>query len=97
MIGFAIADKRIVSFLNNKGADFWKTLSTDILNRTLHAELQKTGKITYVSTGISNEQEIMRVSKGLKKSVLIHTQLSHDLEDANLKAISRLRDRTGKK
>jgi sialic acid synthase SpsE len=37
------------------------------------------------------------MSKRAKKTVLIHTQLSHPIEDANLKAISRLANLTGKK
>jgi len=97
LIGFAIADKSMVRFLNDSGADFWKTLSQDLSNYDLHSELQKTEKVTYVSTGLSCEKEITRMSNRLKTIILIHTEISHRIEDVNLKAISRLGKCTGRK
>jgi len=94
LIGFAIADKNMVHVLNHGGADFWKTISSDFSNYNLHRKLQKTGKVTYVSTGFSNEKEIIRISKKLRNIVLIHTQKSNLIEDCNLKAISRLSECT---
>ena len=96
LIGFAIVDKNMVSFLNSAGTDFWKSLSVSILDDNLLNELQKTNKLIFVSTGISGESEIVEVSKKLKNIKLIHTQLSQKIEDANLKAIDRLRSLTNK-
>lgn len=94
LIGFAIADKDMISFLDEAGADFWKSLSIDILNNILMKKLQKTNKLIFVSTGISNEDEILKVSKKLRNIKFIHTQLSHKVEDVNLKAITRLKKLT---
>lgn len=96
LIGFAITDKNMVSFLNAAGADFWKSLSTYISDDVLLNGLQKTNKPIFVSTGISSEDEIIKVSKRLKNIKFIHTQLSQRVEDANLKAISRLKKLTNK-
>lgn len=94
-IGFAVEDSSLVSFLDELGADFWKTLSTDISNYSLHECMQKTNKIMFLSTGMSNESEIFDLSRKLKNIKFIHTQLSHNLEDVNLKAISKLNELTG--
>lgn len=96
LIGFAVANKSMVSFLNMSGADFWKSLSISISDEDLQDELQKTGKLIFVSTGISDEEEVLRASKKLGNVKLIHTQLSQSVADTNLKAISRLRNLTGK-
>ena len=96
LIGFAIADKSMVPFLNEHGADFWKTLSKDILNDDLQAELQKAKKVTFVSTGLSDEKELLGVSKKLKNIKFIHTTISQSVEDTNLNAINRLKNLTNK-
>jgi len=95
LVGFAIVDKNMISFLDRCGADFWKSLSTSISDDNLQAKLKKTGKLVFVSTGISDEEEILNASKKLGNIKLIHTQLSPNVEDANLKVISRLRNLTG--
>jgi len=96
-LGFAIADPEIARFLDAGGADFWKTLSTDVRNTTLQHALTRTGKPLFISTGLSDEKEVVEVSKGIDRTGIkfIHTQLSHNVEDANLGAIKRLRDVTG--
>lgn len=96
LIGFAIADKNMVCFLDSAGADFWKSLSISISDDALLHELQKTNKTIFVSTGISGEREIVKISKKLKNIKFIHTQLSQKLEDSNLRAIDRLRKVTKK-
>ncbi len=96
LIGFTITDKSMVSFLNIIGADFWKTVYFSISDDALQSELQKTKKLTFVSTGTSGEKEILRVNKKLKNVRFIHTQLSHRVEDVNLKAISRLKNLTNR-
>jgi len=96
LIGFAIMDKNMVSFLDSAGADFWKSLSISISDSDLLDELEKTNKPVFVSTGISSESEIVKISKELKNIKFIHTQLSPKIEDTNLKAIDRIRVLTGK-
>lgn len=89
-IGFAIMDKSLIQFLNECGADFWKSLSISINDKKLLNEFQKTEKILLVSTGISNEKEIIEATKNLKNIRLIYTQLSADVKDSNLRAIEGL-------
>ncbi len=96
LIGFAIKDKDMIDFLDTAGADFWKTLSGSMRDADLLAQLQKTKKNMFVSTGFSSEEEIISVGKKLKNATFIHTQLSQKLEDSNLKAILRLRNVTKK-
>lgn len=96
LIGFAIADIAMIPFLNARGADFWKTLSSDISNYKLQNELQKTKKTVFISTGLSGEEEIIRAGEKFKNIKFIHTQLSSRIEDANLSAIKRIRAITGK-
>lgn len=96
LIGFAITDKSMISFLDSAGTDFWKSLSTSILDNALLNELRRTNKPIFVSTGISSESEIVKISKKLKNIKFIHTQLSQKVEDTNLKAIDRLRKVTNR-
>jgi sialic acid synthase SpsE len=96
LIGFAIKDKSTIAFFNSAGADFWKSLSISISDDNLLNELQKTNKPIFVSTGISDDSEIIKAGKKLKNIKFVHTQLSHGAEDANLKAIAHLRALTNK-
>jgi len=96
LIGFAIADKKMVSFLNEAGADFWKILSTSILDNALIKSCIKTNKLLFVSTGVSDEAEILKVSKKFKNVKFIHTQLSQQVKDVNLRAITRLKNLTSR-
>lgn len=96
LIGFAICDIKMVPFLSKSGADFWKVMSTSISSDTLIKRLVKTGRLLFLSTGISDEREIIKVGKKFKNITFIHTQLSHQIEDINLRAIGRLRKVTGR-
>ncbi len=95
-IGFAIADPGSIDFFQNEGADFWKTLSWDILNLELQKKLQATGKMVFISTGVSGMEDIVTAS-GLHDNItFIHTQLTYEAEKANLKAIPAMRAATKK-
>lgn len=96
LIGFAIQDIAMISVLNRCGANFWKTVSGDITDNKLQAELQKTRKLTFISTGLSGENDILKVSKRYRNIKFIHTRLSPDASDVNLSAIKRIRELTGK-
>lgn len=95
-IGFAIADPDMIMFLDKKGTDFWKTLSKDLLNDELHSVLQRTGKKTIVSTGLSSMDDIAFMNSKLENIEFIQTQLSHELEDVNLMGIETIRQFTGR-
>jgi N-acetylneuraminate synthase len=95
-IGFAIADPAKVNFLHEAGADFWKTLSWDILNLELQKKLQATGKTVFISTGVSGIDEIVAAGKLHDNIKFIHTQLTYEPEMANLKAIRAMREATSK-
>lgn len=94
LMGFAVADEKIVSILNGYGSDFWKTLSWDISNDVLQGELKKTKKEIFISTGVSDEKTILQTAGRMKDAKFIHTQLSQNVEDTNLKAIKRLKEVT---
>lgn len=96
LVGFAIADKNMISFFDTMGADFWKTLSNCLSDDDLQNELQKTSKLTFLSTGLSNEKEILEANSKLRNIRFIHTRLSQRTEDANLRAINRLKKLTNK-
>tara|TARA_Y100000590_G_C15646776_1_gene987178 strand:- start:366 stop:1094 length:729 start_codon:yes stop_codon:yes gene_type:complete len=97
-IGFATGVENIIPYLDKNGADFWKFLSVHISIDGLCNAFKKTNKLILISTGVSDEKEILNVVKQLKDSNirLIHTQLSNAIEDTNLKAIKRLREITNK-
>ena len=94
--GMAIADEGMVDFFEEMGIDFYKVLSFDISNRSLLTRLIKTKKKIFVSTGMSNIHEIRQLVKFLKNNkkrfTLIHTQLTHEINDVNLKAITMLKE-----
>lgn len=89
-IAFCIGDESMISQLNTYGVDFWKTLGPDISNYSFQRQLQKTKKTVFASTAIAGEQEIVQVSRKFKNIIFIHTQLSHNIKDVNLRAIERL-------
>ncbi|MCX6008120.1 MAG: N-acetylneuraminate synthase family protein, partial [Chloroflexi bacterium] len=70
--------------------------SWDLKNHSLNERLQATGKIVFMSTGLSSMQDINEASQKWKLVTLIHTQLSQKIEDVNLKAIHTIREQTHK-
>jgi sialic acid synthase SpsE len=93
--GIAIADHLLVESFREIGTDFWKTLSWDYRNQQLRDALFKTGLPVFLSTGLSNMETVVEGSKGLRNATLIHTQLSQDPADVNLKAIPAMANATG--
>jgi N-acetylneuraminate synthase len=92
--GIAIADESSVEKFHSFGVDFWKTLSWDFNNPSLKKRLQATGKPLLMSTGLSSMEAIVEMSVHDRNIALIHTQLSHNIEDVNLKAIAEMRNQT---
>tara|TARA_Y100000590_G_scaffold362751_1_gene420089 strand:+ start:260 stop:1021 length:762 start_codon:yes stop_codon:yes gene_type:complete len=94
--GLAVADLEVAQTYNNLLPDFWKILSWGIKDSALINFLLSTNHPVHVSTGISDIKEIISVSSEFNKKVnFIHTQLSTDIEDVNLSAISTIREATG--
>ena len=96
-IGVAISDEKFINFFNKQKIDFWKVLSIDFYNINLIKNLKKTNKPIYLSTGFSSTKEIIDIKKMSSKIRFIHTNLSHDIKDANLSAISSLQKVTNRK
>lgn len=96
-VGVGLCDIEEVPFFAEIGTDFYKILSKDINDRQLIAAVMATGKPVYVSTGMSDEAEIaacLNTMGNFSPQVsLIHTQLSYEDADTNLRAIARLRER----
>lgn len=93
--GLAIADEGAVPEFAALGVDFWKILSWDYKNLSLRNALQATGKKVLMSTGLSSMEEILEGSKLGGNIELIHTQLTHEIAEVNLKAIAEMRRITG--
>jgi sialic acid synthase SpsE len=95
--GVALCDLEKLPLFSSIGTDFYKILSKDIGDRRLIKAVAATGKPIYVSTGMSDEDEIAELildSAGFDRPLsLIHTQLSYDDGDTNLRAIPRLQKR----
>ena len=90
----AIADSGLVNELNQIGVDSWKTLSWDLNNENLQSSLSKTEKKIYLSTGVSDIEDIVKISNRMKNIEFIHTQLNDSIENTNLKAIKTIKDKT---
>ncbi len=97
--GVALCDPQRAAFFEDIGADFYKILSKDIGDGNLIDAVAASGKPVHVSTGMSDEEEIASFLQNSAEIVsqvsLIHTQLSYDDGDTNLRAIGRLHDRFG--
>lgn len=93
-IGFAIAQPEKIGFLQDIGADFWKSLSWDLTNTTLQKQLHDTGKKNYISTGVSGLPEIVEVARKYPDVDFIHTQLDYETANVNLRAIDTIRQAT---
>lgn len=85
--GIAIADYTLVESVATVGVDFWKTLSWDFGNQYLRNALFGTGRPVFLSTGLSSMKGVIEGSRRLNNAILIHTQLSQQITEVNLKAI----------
>ena len=92
--GFCCGDFEQIDFLHEAGCDFWKTFSWDILNEGLQLKLQEISKKTFISTGVSGIEDVVKVSKKYTNIRFIHTQVSNEVIDVNLKAIRTIRAKT---
>jgi len=92
--GITLADIEKIDFLEEIDVDFYKILSQDINNKILIKKILKTKKPTYISTGLSNYNEISKLIRFIKPNLenitLIHTTLRSDINYVNLNAITKL-------
>tara|TARA_B100000886_G_scaffold327913_1_gene275829 strand:- start:18 stop:770 length:753 start_codon:yes stop_codon:yes gene_type:complete len=97
-VGFAISNELLIEKLNDLGCDFWKILSRDFYDKNILKKIKNTKKKTYISTGFSNFVEIKKLSNNFgKNGYFIHTSLSHNYEDINLKAITLMKKKIHQK
>ena len=93
-IGITLADVEKIDFLEEIGIDFYKILSQDINNKILIKNILKTGKPTFISTGLSDFAEISKLIQFIKPNIqnvtLIHTTLRPDIKYVNLNGITEL-------
>lgn len=95
LFGIATSDLMVAQRNIDLRPDFWKVLSWGIKDIPLINFLVDTGIPVYVSTGISDINEIKSVADIFGQKVgFIHTQLSTEIEDVNLEAIPAIRDAT---
>jgi len=94
-VGVALANPEYISFFEELNVDFYKVIRNDITNKNLLRMLIKTKKKIYVSTGMSSEEDIYMFNKFVgtqrEQFSLIHTQLSNNIEDCNLKSIQAMK------
>ena len=94
--GITLADPDKIEFCKKIGVDFYKIFSRDILEEKLIKKIVLTKKKIFVSTGISNINEIKKfidIIKNKKKQItLVHTYLDKDISKVNLKAIPLLKE-----
>jgi len=95
--GITLADPDKVEFCEKLGVDFYKIFSRDILDYEIITKIKSTKKRTFVSTGMSDLNEIKKfvniIKNEAKSFTLIHTQLDNNIEKVNLKAILLLKEK----
>lgn len=94
--GVALSDLSLVPFFDNI-VDFYKILSKDLGNINFIKNLINVTNVPiFISTGLSSNQNIHSFidkidSNKIENINLIHTRLSNEIEDVNLKAIDSMK------
>ena len=85
----------MIDFFESNNVDFYKVIRNDINNKKLIDRLVLTKKKLIVSTGTSSDNELQNfISNYSMHNITInHTQLSNNIDDCNLKAISNLKQK----
>ena len=92
--GITLANTEKIEFCKKIDVDFYKIFGRDILDFELIKKIKKIKKKIFVSTGMSNMNEINKLIKFIKKSkqfTIIHTQLDYDISKVNFQAIPLLK------
>jgi N,N'-diacetyllegionaminate synthase len=94
-LGLAVGDYKTAKQYAHLNPDFWKVLSWGIKDNKLLQFLTSKNVPIYISTGLSSIEEIKNVAITYRNQVkFIHTQLSDELCDVNLNAISSIKKET---
>lgn len=95
--GFALSNHDLLKDCESLNPDFYKILSWELSNyKFIDDLLENTNKEIHISTGTSSIKELDKFHKryGINDRInFIHTQLSKEAKDTNLKAISFLSDK----
>jgi sialic acid synthase SpsE len=98
-LGIALCDREEIPFFESIGVGFYKLLYKDIKNDPLVDRLLSTNKLLCVSTGTCSAGDIREFldkhHAHRQQICLIHTQMSHDIDKVNLRAIEALRGTFG--
>ena len=94
LFGLACSDIEKINIHDSYG-DFYKVLSKDIHEVSLNKKLRQTNKIVYISTGNAGFEEIDRALDINPDAKLIHTRLNNDIQEVNLSAITRMKEKYG--
>lgn len=96
-VGVALSNLKIIDFFNNQAPDFYKILSKDLEDHEFLSKISNYSKSKlYLSTGMSSYDKIEEALNTLgSNTTLIHTSMSDELADVNLKAIQGMRERFG--
>ena len=96
-MGFALSNHDLLDECESLDPDFYKILSWELNNyKFIDDILNKTDKKIHISTGTSSVEELDKFYKRYgdnNKISFIHTQLSKEPKDTNLKAIPFLKNR----
>ena len=97
-IRFGVATNNIetIKKLKNIRIDFWKIISPQFFNNDLIEIALKTKKDVYLSCGIASTNDIYVKSKKYKKLKFIHTSFSEKINDTNMLAINKIREKINK-
>ncbi len=95
--GVALANKNMISECESIGVDFYKVLSWDLKDYDYITNLlDKTSKHIYVSTGTSSLSDLDKFHRrfgNINRLSFIHTQLTFEAKDTNLKSIQTISDK----
>ena len=93
LFGIALANHDRINDWVEFGVNFFKVLSWDLTNYIYIDKLIETGLRVHVSTGLATDDDIKNLSKryGYNDSInLVHTQLTQEVRDCNLSAITEM-------
>ena len=90
--GLAVNSIEVLNTHDFDLVDFWKILSTDFSNADLVDAALSSEKYVYLSTGVSDIEDIKSTSKGAPYANFIHTTLSSMVQDANVSAINTIKN-----
>tara|TARA_Y100000389_G_scaffold202984_1_gene249987 strand:- start:259 stop:1023 length:765 start_codon:yes stop_codon:yes gene_type:complete len=95
-VGLSVCDLETAAEIKNLNFDFYKLLSISIKNNKLIRYLDLKNKPVYISTGIASDRDINNCIKKFSKKknlFLLHTPMSYDSSELNLRRIKYLKEK----